>query len=175
MALGFSHSQMALSKSCGLLPCLSLPLPRFTAFPYSPWSVCSWPSGCGRMSVSCQTPGYLSMHDLWVPLPLCVLPGCPLISPSSHTHACTHHTLIAACSFFWLTSQNPHVHMEIDPPHPQQHHPAHNRQQGGSNRKAGCCSMSPVDGLTSSLRVIPSTSHLTIGKSVITPGLSLDI
>lgn len=128
MALGFSHSQMALSRSHGPLPCLSLPLPRFTAFPYSPWSVCSRPSGCGRMPVSCQPPGYLSGHDLWVPLPLCVLPGCPLVSPSAHTHACTHHTLMAASSFFRLTSQNPHGHMEIDPPHPQQHHPADDRQ-----------------------------------------------
>lgn len=128
------HSQMALSKSHGPLPCLSLPLPRFTAFPNSPWAVCSQPSGCGHMSVSYQPLGYLSMHDLWVPLPLCVLPGFPLVSPSACTHACTHHSLMAACSFFWLTSQNPTC-IHGDRPTSSSATSSSQRQAAGSHRK----------------------------------------
>lgn len=120
------------NHSCHFSPCLwtCLPLPRFAALTISAWSVYStaiWVLVCPPPHVW-QPSDFLDIYLLICRL-LAIVPAVSLSIPFLlllPTHMPTSYSSLQPSFFLWhlaLTSQNPHIHIEVNPPCPQQYQP----------------------------------------------------
>lgn len=161
MALGFS--QMAFSKSRVPLLCLSLPLPRFTAFLNSPWSVYS--TAIWVLVHVCQLSASLDIC-LFIGLQIpCHCVSCQLPTPFHFLcpHMCLHP--LQPDGSLLLSSGSVHSHLRINTcmwkcTHPVLSHIILTSHQAeGVSTKAGCSCRPAVRGMMS------STSCLTVWGS----------